>query len=76
MSDSLPTVRDEWDLACPDCGSDEHLQVELTTMADLTPDGTTPFGDQEWDPTSYMRCENCGRDGHVRDFTAEEVPHD
>lgn len=76
MSTTTPTVRDEWGLACPGCGSDEHLQVELSIMAKLTPDYTDTVSDDHiWDQTSYMRCENCGHDGHVSDFTIDEVPH-
>lgn len=69
----MSTVREEYDLICPQCGSDEHLAVELTTMADLTPEGTDPYGDQEWDHNSYMRCRNCGSDGAVCTFYVEEV---
>lgn len=69
----MSTVREEWSLACPDCGCDDCLQIELTTMADLTPDGADPFGDQEWDHGSYMRCDNCGKDGHAIDFHVEKV---
>jgi len=65
------TVRDEWNLECPSCHSDERLQVALTTMADLTPEGTDPWGDHEWDDKSFMRCAGCGHCGCVADF---EIP--
>jgi len=45
MSLYVPSVREEWGVACTVCVSDECLQVELSTLADLTPDGTEPFGD-------------------------------
>ena len=64
----MRTVRDEWNLECPHCESDEHLQVEIVTMADLSEEGTEPVGDQEWSDDSYMRCRNCHFDGCVRDF--------
>ena len=67
------TVRDEWGIACPNCGCDDRLQVQLTTMADLTPDGTEPFGDQEWDDTSFMRCASCGTSRRVTDFYVEDA---
>lgn len=69
----MSTVREEYDLICPQCGSDEHLSVELTTMAYMTPEGTDPFGDQEWDHNCYMRCINCGNDGTVCTFYFEKV---
>ena len=69
----MSTVRDEYNLVCSGCGSDEHLAVELTTMAKLTLDGTDPFGDHEWDHNSYMRCANCGNDGTVCSFYVDEV---
>ncbi len=69
----MSTVREIWGLACPKCGSDERLQVELTTMADLTPDGTEPFGDQLWDGKSYTRCDACGHDGKLARFRCDEV---
>lgn len=62
------TVRDEFGLACPSCGSDDRLRVRLTTMADLTPDGTDPFDDHEWDDKSFMSCRACGFHGVVAQF--------
>ena len=67
------TVRDEWQLACPKCGSDERLQVSLRSMADVTPDGTEPFGDHEWDNASFMRCAACGHAATVSNFYVEEA---
>jgi uncharacterized Zn finger protein len=67
----MNTVRKEWGLACPNCGSDEHLEVELATMARLTPDGPEPpLREHYWDEGSYMRCEACGTIGYVKSFRA------
>ncbi len=66
----MSTVREIWGYACPNCKSDEHLQVELTTMADLTADGTDPFGDQHWHGESYMQCKACDHSGIVNSFHA------
>jgi DNA-directed RNA polymerase subunit RPC12/RpoP len=68
----MSTVREEWGLSCPKCGSDERLEVELTTMAKLTPDGTDPIGDQLWDETSYTRCDACGHDGKLARFHLDD----
>ncbi len=70
---SSSTVREEWGLACPKCRRDDRLQVELTTMADLTAYGTEPFGDQQWDRRSHMRCDACGHSGKVARFQCAEV---
>ena len=34
------TVRSEWGLACPKCGSDARIEVELLCWASLSVDGT------------------------------------
>jgi hypothetical protein len=69
----MSTVRETWGYACPNCKSDEHLQVELTTMANLMADGTDPVGDQEWDENSFMRCTNCNHDDKAARFYPEET---
>jgi hypothetical protein len=69
----MSTVRETVGLACPNCQSDNFLQVELTTMAKLTSEGTDPFGDQFWDGNSFMRCDNCDHEGLVANFYTEEV---
>jgi len=72
----MNTVRAIFELACPSCGTDECLQVELTTMSTLSADGTEPFGDHYWDGDSHMRCANCGHRGIVTDFELDETAED
>jgi hypothetical protein len=69
----MSTVRNQWGLACPKCASDDYLQVQITVMANLYPEGTDPHGDQGWDGTSFIRCYNCHHTGTVRQFTVEEI---
>jgi hypothetical protein len=69
----MSTVRKHWGLACPNCQSDEHLQIAITAIAHLSCDGTEPEGDHEWDKDSYIRCGHCAHDGTVRDFRVNEV---
>jgi predicted nucleic-acid-binding Zn-ribbon protein len=64
------TVRSLYNLTCPACGSDEFLQVMIETWADLSTEGTEPFGDHEWNEYSSCRCVNCGFDSAVEKFRA------
>ena len=67
---SQPTdLHDVFDLGCPACGQANELVIMITTLARITPDGSEPEGDHEWDDTSYCRCTECGHDGTVGDFT-------
>ena len=66
------TVRAEWGLACPSCGSDEHIEIELACWALLSPDGTdtdaASEGNHYWDEHSACRCEACSATGTVESF--------
>jgi hypothetical protein len=68
----MTSVREIHQLACPGCGSDESLQVQITTMADLSADGTEPTGDHEWQDGSFIRCRACHQTGTVKDFTVKD----
>ncbi len=71
----MSAVREAWRLACPNCGSDESLQVQITVMADLSDEGTDPCGDHQWDDESFMRCRACSHAGIVKSFrVGEETP--
>lgn len=45
----MSAVRETWNLACPFCVDDHHLQIEIVVMASLSVDGTGDFGDRTWD---------------------------
>lgn len=62
-------LHDVFDLRCPACGQANELIIMITTLARVTPDGSEPEGDHEWDDASYCRCPECGLDGTVADFT-------
>ena len=68
----MTSVRDTFGLACPACQSDQSLQVQVTTMADLSADGSEPTGDREWQDNSFIRCRACNHTGTVKDFTVKE----
>ena len=62
------TVQTLYGLVCPACGSDEFLQVMIETWADLSADGTEPFGDHEWNEYSDCRCANCDHHSSAERF--------
>lgn len=72
----MTTVRDAFQLACPACGSDEELRIEIVTWVDVTPDGTIDNGrwDHEWSERSGCYCDACKRVGTISCFSIEERP--
>lgn len=73
QDDEEPTVASEFDIRCPGCGSDEHMQVEIKTLADLTPDGTAPGPEHDWHVDSFIRCDGCGWEGKVNQCGADAI---
>jgi hypothetical protein len=70
----MTTVAEAWGLRCPECGSDDGLEIQAKAWVVLTPDGTRPSdadGNTEWDDDSPCTCGG-GRqyEGRVRDFKA------
>lgn len=54
------SVRETWNMECPECKSDEHLEVTVQISARLTGEGTILIdGDHEWDENSYCFCRRC-----------------
>lgn len=71
----MSTVRENWGLACPDCNSDEWLEIDFVGTATLTPDGTVDDGNHIWDQDSFCRCINplgCKWEGTVMAANVEE----
>jgi hypothetical protein len=66
------SVKTEWAMACPKCGSDEYIDVAAVVWVRLTEDGTDADqpdnGNHEWDDDSRCTCGKCGHNGTVRDF--------
>lgn len=64
------SVRDEWNMACPRCGADNELDIEMTVTGRLTPDGTdcdtSASGDHTWTSESACTCQACGWEGQVK----------
>jgi hypothetical protein len=69
------SVKTEWEMACPRCGSDEHIDIAATVWVRLTEDGTDADdpadGGHEWDSDSDARCAKCGYSGTVEDFACD-----
>ena len=63
------TVKDTWDIACPECGRDDQMNIELQVTARLTPDGTETFGDHEWSSESDCWCAACNWQGQIKHAT-------
>jgi ssDNA-binding Zn-finger/Zn-ribbon topoisomerase 1 len=67
-SNRCDTVRTIFPIACPQCGSDEHLRVALETWAEPSADGTEPAGDHDWNAYSACRCTSCDLISAVENF--------
>lgn len=68
------SVKTEWEMACPKCGSDEQIMIIATVRIQLMEDGTEGGhggGGFEWDEHSPCTCDKCGHSGEVEDFEAE-----
>lgn len=61
------SVRDQHNMACPNCGEDDELHVVFTGECRLFPDGTEDDGDHEWEGKSACRCGACDWTGTVDD---------
>ena len=69
MTANALTVAEAWDISCPRCRRDEHIEVQLTVWASPTPDGTDiEAQDHEWNPRSFARCTLCNHSGQVAHF--------
>ena len=59
-------------MICPICGQTERFLIAVTTLRDISADGSDypkMSADEEWDDDSYCQCYYCCLDGKVRDFT-------
>jgi hypothetical protein len=69
-----PTVKDNWQMRCPQCGSDEAIDIQVEVMVRLLPDGTdadqAANTHQNWHEDSSAECA-CGFSGSVRDFSVD-----
>lgn len=70
----MSTVKEVWNMCCPQCKQDRHLDITALVDVRLTPNGTdadeSDSGDHEWDDGSPCSCRNCCFEGKVKDFKA------
>jgi hypothetical protein len=66
------SVTKEWNMRCPQCCSDEGIEICCNIWARLHTDGTTTDdtqdGSHEWNAESPARCRRCDFSGTVLDF--------
>ena len=58
-------------IACPKCGNDSLIHIEVTMPAAVTDDGAETFGDMYWDHGSFAKCPDCGHSATLGDFHTE-----
>jgi hypothetical protein len=76
----MGAVKDQFDLACPNCGSDEMIRLQMLVWVDLRPTSLTTvhmdphgeFRDWHYDGHSEVECQACGHDGTAKEFTVNK----
>ena len=59
--------------SCPNCGSDEEIEIAVMVFVRLCANGTEDVGgDLEWDNDSTARCAECDWIGTVGDLKEEQ----
>jgi hypothetical protein len=67
----MSNLHDIFGLACPNCEQSEALCIAISCMSHVTPDGSEPYGDHDWDDAAFCCCELCGHSATVADFTVQ-----
>lgn len=69
------TVKDEWEISCPNCGEDHAIDICAHVWVRLLVDGTDPYEasnqHHDWDDESDAICNACGQHGTVGGFRTE-----
>jgi ribosomal protein S27E len=62
-----------FDMRCPKCGDEDHIDIAAEVWVRLTSDGTdadaSACGDHIYTPESAAECGACGHHGTVAQFT-------
>jgi len=73
----MAKARNFADLACPQCGSQEEIDIQALVWTRLCEDGTDPDAADrhhesaaEWSDNSAAACAKCGWDGRVADLVS------
>jgi hypothetical protein len=80
VDDDSPSVLKEWNMRCPECCSDEEIEICCNIWARLHTDGTTTDdtqdGSHEWNTENPAKCRRCDFSGKVLDFEIEQFTTD
>lgn len=57
---------------CPICGSEGPFQIAVTTIMEVSDDGTGDYTEVSWDDESLCFCTNCDHQNSVSGFTGEK----
>ena len=68
----MNTLRERFNLACPNCGQADSLTLDVAQLATLTATDLVLDGDAEWGCSTYCQIPACGYDGTIAGF--EIVP--
>jgi len=71
----VTSVRDLWEMQCPECSSDHELYIVADVTVLLGPDGSVEVDSHDWSRTSRCICGACGHEGIVRDFSCSANRH-
>jgi hypothetical protein len=62
-----------FDMRCPNCGDEDHIDIAAEVWVRLTSDGTdadaSGCGDHIYTPESAAECGACGHHGTIAQFT-------
>jgi hypothetical protein len=65
-------VRDVWHMQCPQCGSDEGIEIEMTVWGKLHPYSIKLDNDRRtWGIDAKCYCNRCNHIGTVREFRTD-----
>jgi hypothetical protein len=70
---SVPNSNCLRNIACPHCGNRESFEIEARANFIVYDDGTSEFGDVEYDPQSRAACRSCGKTGRLERFTIPKL---
>lgn len=56
------------DMACFQCGNRESFSIIAKSNFIIFDDGTSEFGDVEYEADALMACRGCGKTGILNDF--------
>jgi len=71
----MTTVRDLWQMQCPECSNDGELYIVADVTVLLGLDGSVEVDSHDWTKSSVCKCGTCGFHGTVRDFSCSANGH-